>query len=241
MMEMNICASTRTTRAFAKAHSLPFTQPPAPALTGVWFRADGQRAYRITEKADDDILVYDFASRASTTCAYTNELNTQIRSADGALVFDLADGGYQLVSAAGTFNRKDDDILVFVDPSVLEGVIPKLERTLKADRKAAKAKLAAAEAEDDKAAAAFYDNFQNAVKVIMNALYGGLGSGKGGIFPDGAPLASAITARGRSLIVLVKSTIESRFALMPSGDMVDAGTTGSTPLRILYGGRRMIA
>lgn len=90
----------------------------------------------------------------------------------------------------------------------------------------------------------------------MNALYGGLGTGKGcelfygsktrysfyysGIFPDSAPLASAITARGRSLIVLVKKTLEERFWLTPDGVLGgfdgEPIADGGRPLRVLYGG-----
>jgi DNA polymerase elongation subunit (family B) len=72
----------------------------------------------------------------------------------------------------------------------------------------------------------------------MNALYGGLGTGKGGIFPESSPLASAITARGRSLIVMVKKTLEQRFWLLEgtvSGFEGEPPPVGAQPLRVLYG------
>ena len=72
----------------------------------------------------------------------------------------------------------------------------------------------------------------------MNALYGVLGSGKGGIYPLSAPLASAITARGRELIVLVKETIERRFWLRGAecgGFEGEPCPEGGEALRTLYG------
>ena len=241
MCELNICSSTRTTREYALEHKLPYTQPPAPALTGVWYNVDGSRAARITEISDSEISIYEFPTRVTIQARYTSELNESISLSNGVVMM-LADGGYELRNADGTvWHRLDSDVLVMVDASVREGVIPKLERLLKSDRKAAKRKLADAEAVEDSAAAAYHDNFQNAIKVVMNALYGGLGSGKGGIFPDGAPLASSITARGRFLIVLVKKTVENRFWLLPDGSMggVDdeeqIRPENAKPPRVLYG------
>ncbi len=214
MMEFNICASTRLSRADAAAQGLPFLVPPAPALTGRW-TCGGATVAVVDEKADDDIR---FTHRGCTLAGrYGNELNTHVALDDGR-VGELLDGGYAIAWADGTtWRRPDADVLVMVDPSAREGVIPKIERTLKLDRKAAKKKLAAAEAAGDAGGVAFFDNLQNALKVIMNALYGGLGSGKGGIFPESAPLASAITARGRSLICEVKQRVEQRFWLTPDG------------------------
>ena len=74
---------------------------------------------------------------------------------------------------------------------------------------------------------------------IALQLYGGLGSGKGGIFPESAPLAAAITARGRSLIVMVKKTLEQRFWLLSDGTIGgfdgEPLAPGGSPLRVLYG------
>jgi DNA polymerase elongation subunit (family B) len=236
MMELNICASTRLSREVAKASRLPFLQPPAPSLSGVW-TCDGAPACSVDEKTDDDIR---FLHRGGTVAGrYTNELNTHVALADGR-VGELRDGGYAIIWADGSaWARRDADVLVMVDPSVREGVIPKIERTLKMDRKAAKKKLAAAEAAGDAGGAAYFDNLQNALKVIMNALYGGLGSGKGGIFPESAPLASAITARGRSLICEVKQLVEQRFWLTPDGTCGgfedEPRAPEAEPLEVLYG------
>jgi len=240
MCELNICASTRLTRAEARFGGFAFTQPPAPDLTGIWYRGVDKVA-RIHETADDAISVYGFADKTTVTARYTDQLNESITLPSGN-VWQLEDGGYVVrVSADEVWHRADKDVLVMVDASVREGVIPALERTLKLDRKAAKKRLAQAEETGDKAAASFFDNLQSGIKVLMNALYGGLGSGKGGIFPESSPLASAITARGRSLIVMVKRTLEQRFWLLPDGVLGGfegeplPRRAGAKPLRVLYG------
>lgn len=243
MCELNICKSTQITREFAKQTNLDFTQPPAPTVAGVWTRA-GVRVARIDENADDDIKIHFYgAAKPDASARYSNELNKTITLNTTGEVAELHDGGYEMRWPNGeTWTRRDADILCFVDSSVFEGIIPKLERTLKIDRKAAKKKLAEAEAAQNSNLAAYYDNLQNSIKVIMNAAYGLLGSGRGGIFPSSAPLASAITARGRSLIVLVKETIESRFWLngtelhgFEDADVGQQQVNSAEAVNIIYG------
>jgi DNA polymerase elongation subunit (family B) len=237
MCELNVCASTRLTRAEARFGGYSFTQPPAPDLTGIWYRGVDKVA-RIHETADDAISVYSFADKTTVVARYSDQLNESI-TLPGGTVWQLEDGGYAMrVSANEVWHRADKDVLVMVDASVREGVIPALERTLKLDRKAAKKRLAQAEATSDKAAASFFENLQSGIKVLMNALYGGLGTGKGGIFPESSPLASAITARGRSLIVMVKKTLEQRFWLLEGtvgGFEGEPPPVRAQPLRVLYG------
>ncbi len=237
MCEQNICKSTQVTRAYALANGLAHTQPPAPSLSGIW-TCDGKRVARVEEASDADISVHFYDSRSDCTARYTDELNESITTSGGGVVL-LEDGGYALAWPTGErWVRRDADVLCFVDASVFEGIIPLLERTLKLDRKAAKKRMAEAEAADNDILVSYFDNLQNSIKVLMNALYGGLGSGKGGIFPESSPLASAITARGRSLIVLVKKTVEARFLLQGSR-LVCADTecapADAKPLRVLYG------
>ena len=237
--ELNICSSTRLSRAEAQFGGLAYTQPPAPALTGTWYCGTDKVA-RIHEAADDDISIYTYATKKTEVAHYTNELNESI-TLPGGDVWVLEDGGYALrCSDDVVWSRAAKDVLCMVDASVREGIIPMLERTLKLDRKAAKKRLAEAEKAGDKASATFQDNLQSGIKILMNALYGGLGAGKGGIFPESAPLASAITARGRSLIVMVKKTLEQRFWLHPDGSLGgfdgEPVADGGWPLRVLYGG-----
>jgi len=242
MRELNICASTRLTRADALLRGIPFLQPPAPALEGVWFSRteDGsRRVARIHDESDERLRVVT-SGQPERVGRYEDEHNEAIVFADGARAV-LEDGGYALRWADGQlWVRRDEDVLVFVDPAVREGSIPRRQRTLKEERERAKASQKQAYREKDFAKSAFFDNFQNAVKLKMNALYGCLGSGKGGIYPDSAPLASAITARGRALIVLVKKTIEERFWLASDGTC--GGLDGAPcpadcePLKVLYGG-----
>jgi DNA polymerase elongation subunit (family B) len=246
MCELNICPSTSMTRERALEDGLLYTQPPAPSLDGIWC-CNEVRVARCDEKTDSDIEFYMYQTKQTRRAKYTNELNESITFQDGSTAH-LDDGGYKLdFGAGGSWTRRDADVLVFIDSSIVEGTIPKMERMLKLDRKKAKKQLAAAEARGDAAAAAYCDNLQNAIKTNMNALYGGLGSEKGGIFPNSSPLASAITARGRSLIVAVKKTVERVFWLTPdgdcggfSGDPPSADATpprpqGAAPLRVLYG------
>jgi DNA polymerase elongation subunit (family B) len=241
MCELNICKSTQITRQYALDNELMYTQPPAPSLSGTWY-VDGVRVARADEVSDAEINFRVFDERDDFTAAYADELNEAVVTRSGQRLV-LADGGYALVWPDGErWVRHDKDVLCFVDVSVFEGIIPLLERTLKLDRKAAKKRMAEAETAHNAILVTYFDNLQNSIKVLMNALYGGLGSGKGGIFPDSAPLASAITARGRSLIVMVKKTVEARFMLQGSRllcledeEEAPAPPSDAKPLRVLNG------
>jgi hypothetical protein len=148
----------------------------------------------VHEKADDDISVYLLDTKRTVVARYTDELNESITLPDGA-EWALEDGGYALrVGPDEVWHRADEDVPVCVDASVREGVIPMLERTLKLQRKAAKKKLAQVEEMGDQGLIIFLDNLQQGAtrpnpnrmltkcagfKLLMNALYGGLGTGKG--------------------------------------------------------------
>ena len=166
MCELNICASSRLTRAEAKFGGLDYMQPPAPDLTGVWYWGMDKVA-RIHEVADDNISVYSFVTKTTRTAHYTDQLNESV-TLPGGDVWLLEDGGYRLrVGADEVWHRADKDVLVCVDAAVREGVIPMLERTLKLDRKAAKKKLAQAEGAGDKATSVFMENLQAGIKILM--------------------------------------------------------------------------
>lgn len=128
-------------------------------------------------------------------------------------------------------------MLCFVDRGVFTGLVPQLEADLKVERKAAKKKMAAAEAAGDDALAAFYNNVQNSIKVIMNGLYGGFGAARGGIFPDGQAIASAITATGRGWICKVKATVEELAWLTPRGEwgVAQQRPDDARAAKIIYG------
>ena len=69
MCELNICASTRLSRAEAKFSGLPYTQPPAPDLTGVWYRGT-DKIVRILETSDDNISIYSFGTKLTKVVFY---------------------------------------------------------------------------------------------------------------------------------------------------------------------------
>ena len=95
MVELNICASTRLTRAEAKFGGLEYTQPPAPDLTGVWYHGTDKVA-RVHETADDAISVYTFADKHTRVARYTDQLNESVTLPGGVEVWVLEDGGYKL-------------------------------------------------------------------------------------------------------------------------------------------------
>jgi hypothetical protein len=79
-------------------------------------------------------------------------------------------------------------VLCFTAREVFTGLIPQMEKDLKADRKAAKAKKAQSEANNNSALAAFHDNVQNSIKVwrggglraCMSTTTNSIGRGFGG-------------------------------------------------------------
>ena len=133
--------------------------------------------------------------------------------------------------------RDPKEVLCFVESGVFKGLVPQLEADLKIERKAAKNKMAQAEKDHDEPLELFYNNIQNSIKVLMNGLYGGFGTSRGGIFPAGQAIASAITATGRSWICRVKSIIESTAWIGPDGAWgLDAVLpAGAVRVKIIYG------
>ena len=121
--------------------------------------------------------------------------------------------------------------------NVFLGVIPLLERTLKEDRKAAKVRRDTYA--EDSAEYAYLDKLQNAIKVLMNSAYGGFGTRRGGVFPDGFRIAAAITAAGRNWICTVKRIVESRFwlsnGILGGLDESEERPSEAQALRCIYG------
>ena len=175
---------------------------------------------------------------------YESDICASISAVGGARAA-LEGGGYELRwdDGRGTWKRAPEEVLCFTTREVFTGLVPQLEKDLKVDRKAAKKRMAEAEAIGDAGAYAFYNNIQNSIKVLMNSLYGGFGTARGGIFPSGTAIASAITATGRSWICTVKSNVEARAWVADggrwgvcAGDVsADVRPAGARPVRVIYG------
>jgi hypothetical protein len=74
-------------------------------------------------------------------------------------------------------------------------------------------------------------------QVLMNGLYGGFGAARGGIFPNGAAIAAAITATGRGWLCRVKGIVESVAWLGPDGTWGIGAEQpeGAKGVRVIYG------
>ena len=94
----------------------------------------------------------------------------------------------------------------FVNPEVQFGLIPRLQQELAKQRKLAKAKKAKASNDLERAV---YDGEQLAVKVIMNSLYGMLGSPTASV--PCVEIASTITAMGRYNLMKAKEYVEANY------------------------------
>jgi DNA polymerase delta subunit 1 len=92
----------------------------------------------------------------------------------------------------------------FVDETVLAGILPEAETDLAAFRQQAKAMLKAAKTLDDKV---LYNKLQEAIKLVMNSLYGYTYADS---LPDGR-LTAAVTAWGREILESLKKLVESTF------------------------------
>lgn len=145
---------------------VPFTVPPAPSLTGTWRTPSGD-----VEVVDDfrtGIITVD----SDASFRYETDINEAIVGTGGRRAV-LEDGGYALRWHTGSvWARRDEDVLCFTTREHFTGLVPQLEADLKLDRKAAKKKMAQAEAAGDYALQTYLNNLQNSVKVLMNGLYG---------------------------------------------------------------------
>ena len=94
----------------------------------------------------------------------------------------------------------------FVKPDEYFGIVPRLEQELGKQRKAAKKKKADAK---DPLSKAMFDGEQLAVKVIMNSLYGMLGSPTATV--PCVEIASSITAMGRHNLMAAKEYVEKNY------------------------------
>ncbi len=103
--------------------------------------------------------------------------------------------------------EKMDNGVCFVKPEHYFGLLPKLEQELGAERKAAKKKKA--ESQAGSLQEAVYDGLQLANKVVMNSLYGMLGSPSATV--PCVEIASTITAMGRYNLMNAKHYVEENY------------------------------
>ena len=128
-----------------------------------------------------------------------------------------------------------NDLAPHIKNRGFEGLIPKMERTLMAERTFAKQMMKAAAKRGDKLAETMWDCRQKAIKVIMNSIYGFTGVTEGR-YPF-VPVADAITAAGSRSLKACVHYIESTYngkvtATNPDGikAVVVYGDTGTSPL-----------
>jgi DNA polymerase elongation subunit (family B) len=166
MEQHNICKSSQLTRARAQELGVPFTVPPAPCLSGTWRTPSGDVV--VTDNFRTGIIAVD----GDASFRYETDINEAIVGAGGKRAV-LEDSGYALRWHTGdVWTRHDEDVLCFTTRDHFTGIVPQLEADLKIDRKAAKKKMAQAEAAGDYALQQFCNNLQNSIKVLMNGLYG---------------------------------------------------------------------
>ena len=110
----------------------------------------------------------------------------------------------------------------FVKRSVRLGLLPRMEEDLGLERAAAKKKMK--EAEIGSRDRFVYDGLQQAAKIVMNSLYGMLGSSTAMI--PMVEVASTITALGRKHIIMSKTFVEQHYLVLVGG---------TQPAKVIYG------
>jgi len=159
MMEHNTCKSTQLSLADAERLGLMegLNIPWAASLTGTYHTPSGLVEIKeLTGPVDaKDPEKRKGVLIGSTLFQYEDDLHAAIVS--GSSRAELLDEGYSLRWDSGDiWRRRKEDVLCFVSAEVFEGVVPKLERTLKMDRKAAKRAMAKAEEEGDESLRVYY-------------------------------------------------------------------------------------
>ena len=120
--------------------------------------------------------------------------------------------------------EKMDNGICFVKPEHHFGIIPKLEQELALERTAAKKKKAASP--PGSLQEAVYDGLQLANKVIMNSLYGMLGSPNATV--PCVEIASTITAMGRYNLMNAKHYVEENYCKI-------TGQPDNLKAKVVYG------
>ena len=197
MRERNLCVTTRLTLAAGRRAGVPLAEvPPCPWVEGVWVGEGGLR--RTWGVAANEGLPL---------------------TAEEAAAASLSEDGHTLQLADGTsMQRCPTTVLATVSAAHMVGLLPGMLAELKDKRTECKNAGKAAYKAGNAPLAVYWDLQQNAIKVLMNGAYGGLGAAQGGVFRDAFELAAAVTACGRQLITGVASTVEATVWLHPPTD-----------------------
>lgn len=170
-----------------------FTEQQKPVFEGKYqgaFVLDPDVGYH-----EDPVVVLDYASLYPSLMIYYN------LSYD-SIVFDK-----EWIKENPDKCETMENGVTFVTTDTHFGILPLLEQELGKQRKAAKKKKAAAP--DGSVEQAIYDGEQNAVKIVMNSLYGMCGSPTATI--PCVEIAASITAMGRFNLMGAKDYVESRY------------------------------
>jgi len=119
---------------------------------------------------------------------------------------------------------------VFVQPTILKGVLPTLEEHLLGARKAVKKQM---KTEKDKDAYAMLDAKQLAIKISCNSAYGFTGASHG-MYPE-PDIAESITSTGRRMIEKTRDFILSKYA--KSEVLYGDSVAGYMPILVRQGGQ----
>ena len=209
MMELNLCMSSRISLQGARdlgwVEGVDYTVPTHPSLTGNWGPVGDPSVTRVVDGGD------------------TVEFGTDHITRDPGNQWLLM-GGRGTISPCRTkmtidgceYERDPTRTEAFVVKTKFVGIIIQLLMALKVDRKDAKRKMVGLD--DSDPTYQYWDGQQASIKVLMNSIYGGYGTRRGGIFPGSYQIAALVTARGRELIDIVKGECESKFWVAP-GDV----------------------
>ena len=224
MMELNLCPTALVSVADAAAAGTPIGPVPAvPWLDGEWVDAGGTVHSLVTLASGKAKVDGEVAGRVDDQGRLT-------LSALGAAVHD--DDACVLRFAQGAvWRRTPASTPAFVAKERMVGLLPGMLADLKSERNACKARGKEATKAGRAAEAVYWDLQQGAVKVLMNACYGGLGARTGGVFVGGSSqkIAALVTRRGRGLIMLVSDTVEARVWLQPDKDAAGIDGLGDPP------------
>lgn len=139
------------------------------------------------------------------------------------------------MQAAGYAQEPDSNGNVFLRRQIRAGIVATCVKKFLTDRSKAKALMAKAHNEGDKLAESIYNALQDALKLCANGTYGFLGLTRGKL--PSVEAASAVTARGRDLIIQTKNLIEQ---VNPDknwpGGVVVYGDTDSVFVKLLGAG-----
>ena len=161
---------------------------------------------------EDPTVVLDYASLYPSLMIYYN------------LSWDSRVLDEEWAAANPTKCERMDNGVTFVTTDTHLGILARLEQELGVERKIAKKKKAAAAG--GSVEEAIWDSTQNAVKIIMNSLYGMLGSPTASV--PMVEVAATITAMGRYNLLNAKKYVEANYCAF-------TGEPAENAARVIYG------